>query len=333
MRAPAARSRSARRHERRPRRGERDGQGLLRVVPWRLDDGRHAFEAEQRLAGHGLRHAQRAVDRRLRVLRWANWGGRFDSQWSLTLAVAENAKIMKSTRLAIAHRLWDAYRTEYDAVCPVPLDGALDPNAADAARFPAAGKPGDAARDAMAPADQAVVNRIFANYGKAVAAYMRKLVSGNAAFDRLVAGQPTAIDAAAERGLQVFLGKGRCVECHSGPTFADDAFHAIGVADTDHARARERSRSLRGRARPPREPVRHVGRVQRRHEHGQAHRPRTERVDDGPVWDEEPPRRGRLGALHARGPARDARGGDRLRQGRRPDRRGQRRTRASSRSA
>lgn len=35
--------------------------------------------------------------------KWTNWGGRFDSQWSLPLAVAENARIMKSTRLEVAH--------------------------------------------------------------------------------------------------------------------------------------------------------------------------------------------------------------------------------------
>lgn len=160
---------------------------------------------------------------------WTNWGGRFDSQWSLPLAVAENPATMKSTRLRIAHLLWDKYKTEYDAIFPVPLDAALDPSAADAARFPATGKPGDAAWDGMAAADQAIVNRIFANYGKAIAAYVRKLVSRNAAFDKYVAGQKTAIDAAAKSGLRVFLGKGKCVSCHSGPNFADDAFHAIGV--------------------------------------------------------------------------------------------------------
>ena len=163
--------------------------------------------------------------------KWTNWGGKFDSQWSLPLAVAENAKIMKSTRLQVAHMLWTKYKTEYNAVFPVALDAALDPAAVDAARFPAAGKPGDASWTAMATADQDIVNRIYANYGKALAAYTRKLVSGNSPFDRFVAGDTTALGHSAIRGLKLFLAKG-CVTCHSGPTFSDNKFHALVVPQT-----------------------------------------------------------------------------------------------------
>jgi cytochrome c peroxidase len=38
------------------------------------------------------------------------------------------------------------------------------------------------------------------------------------------------MSADAKRGLKVFLGKGECVECHSGPMFADNEFHNIGLA-------------------------------------------------------------------------------------------------------
>jgi cytochrome c peroxidase len=166
---------------------------------------------------------------------WTNWSGRFDSQWSLPLAVAENAKIMKSTRLQIAHLLWNKYRTEYNAIFPVPLDAALDPAANDASRFPASGKPKAAPGDPdgpwefMAAADRDIVNVIFANYGKTIAAYVRKLVSRNAPFDKYVAGDRTAISDAAKRGLKVFLGAGGCVSCHSSPTFSDDKVHALAV--------------------------------------------------------------------------------------------------------
>ncbi len=166
---------------------------------------------------------------------WTNWGGRFDTQWSLPLAVAENARIMASSRLAVAHLLFDKYRADYDAIFPVPLDAALDPTAADAARFPATGKPKANAADPdgpwelMAAGDRAIVNRIYANYGKAIAAYLRLLVSRDAPFDRFVAGDGSAVSASAKRGFQVFAGKGRCATCHLGPTFADDKFHALGV--------------------------------------------------------------------------------------------------------
>lgn len=168
---------------------------------------------------------------------WTNWGGRFDSQWSLPLAVAENPATMNSTRLEVAHLLWNKYRADYDAIFPVPLDAALDPTAPDAARFPRAGKPAAAGADAgvweaMAASDRAIVNRIYANYGKALGAYLRKLVSRNAPFDRFIGGDATAMSASAKRGLKLFIGKARCAACHSGPLFSDGAFHALGVPQT-----------------------------------------------------------------------------------------------------
>jgi len=167
---------------------------------------------------------------------WSNWGGRFDSMWSLPLAVAENGATLRSTRLQVAHMLFAKYRTEYDAIFPVALDPALDPNAADASRFPPIGKPKaaptdpDGAFELMTPGDRTIVNRIFANYGKALAAYFRTLVSGDAPFDRYVAGDRAAISDSAKRGLHTFLA--RCVGCHDGPTFSDNDFHALGVPQT-----------------------------------------------------------------------------------------------------
>lgn len=156
---------------------------------------------------------------------WTNWAGRFDSQWSLPLAVAEGATTMRSTRLQVVHMLFDKYRTEYDAAF-TDLDVAI----ADTARFPLVGKPGDAAFDGMAADDKTLVNRIYSNFGKAIAAYMRTLVSRNAPFDRYVAGDKAAISEPAKRGLHLFLE--HCTSCHIGPNFADDKFHALAVPQT-----------------------------------------------------------------------------------------------------
>lgn len=159
---------------------------------------------------------------------WTNWGGRFSAQWELPLAVAESPVIMNSTRLRIAHRIFDAYRVEYEAVF-----GAMEPAiGSDAGRFPATGKPNATAPgawEAMSDPDREVVNRIFVNYGKAIAAYLRLLVSRDSDFDAFVSGDESALSPEAQRGLQLFLGKARCINCHLGPHLSDGEFHDLGV--------------------------------------------------------------------------------------------------------
>src|SRR5262245_29520035 len=78
------------------------------------------------------------------------WDGRADSLWSQPLFAIENSDEMASSRLQLAHAVYasPAYRQRYEA-----LAGPL-PDLEDARRFPEAGKPGDRAYDAMAPADR-----------------------------------------------------------------------------------------------------------------------------------------------------------------------------------
>jgi cytochrome c peroxidase len=192
-----------------------------------FDDRRSGPNATSLGTNRGTRNALGVINSSFD--KWSNWGGRFDSQWSLPLAVAEGGATMDSTRLAVAHMLYAKYRTEYNAIFPVALDADLDPAATNASRFPATGKPGQAAFDNMAAGDKVIVNTIYANYGKALAAYIRTLVSRNAPFDRFVAGDKTAIGASAIRGLKLFLAK-QCIACHSGPNFADDNFHVLAAA-------------------------------------------------------------------------------------------------------
>jgi cytochrome c peroxidase len=64
---------------------------------------------------------------------------------------------------------------------------------------------------------------------KAIAAFERTILSGNAPYDRFVAGNREAMSPAAARGFAVFVGKGRCGTCHSGPNFTDERYHNIGV--------------------------------------------------------------------------------------------------------
>jgi cytochrome c peroxidase len=73
---------------------------------------------------------------------------------------------------------------------------------------------------------------------KAIAAYERTVVSGEAPFDRWVAGDARAMSPAAVRGFAVFTGKGNCASCHSSWRFTDDGFHDIGMPDADLGRAK-----------------------------------------------------------------------------------------------
>lgn len=96
--------------------------------------------------------------------------------------------------------------------------------------------PHQRAWDWMHPLDQEAVTRAFVNCGKAIAAYERRLESRRSPFDVFVEGlrehdlaKVAALDAAAQRGLRVFLGPGRCASCHHGPHFSDFEFHDTRV--------------------------------------------------------------------------------------------------------
>ena len=90
--------------------------------------------------------------------------------------------------------------------------------------------------------------------GRALATYVRTLRSGDTPVDRYVAGDSAALTADARRGRGVFLGKGGCADCHSGPTFTDERFHNTGIAvgTTDVGRyAVTRDSADRGRFKTP----------------------------------------------------------------------------------
>ncbi|MFZ5470978.1 MAG: cytochrome-c peroxidase [Myxococcota bacterium] len=163
---------------------------------------------------------------------WMFWDGRKDSVWSQALGPVESGVEHNFSRLGVAHVIYDHYRARYEEVFgakwPMPL-------LSDTVRFPLAGKPGEPAFDNMAAADQDAVNRVFANFGKAIEAYERKLIHRNTAFDKYLEGDEMALSPAAKRGAKVFVGKAACMECHDGGeggNFADGEFHNTGVSQT-----------------------------------------------------------------------------------------------------
>jgi len=68
------------------------------------------------------------------------------------------------------------------------------------------------------------------NLARALASYVRTILSGDSPFDRYMAGQLDALSPEARRGLDLFRGKGKCTACHRGPNFTDERFHNTGVA-------------------------------------------------------------------------------------------------------
>ena len=71
---------------------------------------------------------------------------------------------------------------------------------------------------------------------KAIAAYERTVLSGDAPYDKFKAGDKAALSEAAARGMKLFFGKANCSACHAGASFTDNSFHNIGVPGTDEGR-------------------------------------------------------------------------------------------------
>lgn len=70
---------------------------------------------------------------------------------------------------------------------------------------------------------------------RALASYVRSILSGNSPFDRYVAGDRNALSEPQQLGLRLFRGKANCVACHVGPNLTDERFHNTGHGWKDGA--------------------------------------------------------------------------------------------------
>lgn len=77
---------------------------------------------------------------------------------------------------------------------------------------------------------------------KAIAAFERTILSGDAPYDRFKAGDKTAMSESAQRGMKLFSGKAHCSACHSGANFTDNGFHNIGVGIGKDKKAADQGR-------------------------------------------------------------------------------------------
>lgn len=161
------------------------------------------------------------------------WDGRRDSLWAQALTPLEDRREHAGNRAAYAHYIKARFGERYERFFgPLPDLSAVPANAG-----PLGGDAERAAWNAMSEEQRDGVNRVFANIGKAIAAFERSIMPAEARFDRfahaLASGVPAEGDAVFSpeemQGLKLFIGKANCSTCHNGPRFTDESFHNTGV--------------------------------------------------------------------------------------------------------
>ena len=188
-------------------------------------------------------HAIGVTDRRTMPLAgaayspWQFWDGRRDSLWAQALTPLEDIREHGGNRLFYARLIAERYGPRYEAVFgPLPKLAGLPDHAG-----PLGTLSEKAAWAAMPGNQREAVDRVFANIGKAIAAFERTILPAETRFDRYIAAlaarrQPAAADAFSDierEGLKLFVGKGGCINCHNGPRLTDDHFHNTGVPAVD----------------------------------------------------------------------------------------------------
>lgn len=200
-------------------------------------------------AGWGLRKAPSLLD--VGQVKLLTWGGRHDALYNQVFGPIESPVEMNSSRLYVAEKLATNYRAQYEAIfgpmpafddptqfpalgdkvtgC-APLYGVPQPSCGDPCDGKFHGMPGDGAEfDGLSPENQQAVTLAVVNMGKAIGAYERLLSCGQSRFDQWMAGDTSAMSASEQAGAALFVGKGHCIDCHSGPYFSDQKFHDVGL--------------------------------------------------------------------------------------------------------
>lgn len=164
---------------------------------------------------------------------WLFWDGRKDSQWAQALGPLESAVEHGGNRTQYAHLITQYYRDEYEAIFGSLPDLSQAPRSAGPVDDPAA----RAAWDAIGDADREAITRIYANMGKAIAAYERLIMPGASRFDAYVEAvlngdmqtAQTTLTPDEVSGLRLFIDRANCIDCHNGPLFTNNDFHNTGV--------------------------------------------------------------------------------------------------------
>lgn len=194
-------------------------------------DGREVAEG----LGPGTRNTPTVLDAFRQ--RWLTWDGRADSMWSQALQPIERPHEMGGSRSGAVRLLGEdpqlaaAYERAFGAL----------PDKAWLRSLPPAARPGGSSEEVRAwrsleASSQSQVDAIYANLGKALAAYQARLSGGATPLDEFIEAwrrgdreDADAYPAAAREGLRLFVGKAGCFQCHGGPLLSDGEFHTIGI--------------------------------------------------------------------------------------------------------
>jgi cytochrome c peroxidase len=162
------------------------------------------------------------------------WDGRVDSLWAQALGPIENSAEHGFTRSGVAQVVFANYKDTYEQI----FDSL--PELDDPFRFPDVASPiGNSEAKAnwnqMNQTDQIIINQIFVNVGKSIAAYERLLKPGASRVDQFSTAlqqnksTENILNSSEQNGMRLFMGKAKCVACHSGSQFSDNQFHNTGV--------------------------------------------------------------------------------------------------------
>jgi cytochrome c peroxidase len=144
----------------------------------------------------------------IRLGRWFGWDGASDSIWAQSIRPILDVRELAASPRHVA----ELVRNDEQLVCRYRRTFGAPPSATD---------------------DE----RVLVDVGKALAAFEETLDSPPTPFDQfrnaLERGErvaPWRYSEAAQRGLRIFIGKGACDRCHSGPNFSDGEFHRNGFS-------------------------------------------------------------------------------------------------------
>ena len=171
---------------------------------------------------------------------WFFWDGRTDSLWSQALGPIESKLEHGISRTMSAYIISTYYREEYES-----LFGPIPEITED--KWPQTARPAQDDPNAlkawvlMTPDQREVVNHIYVNMGKSIAAYVRTIVPQPSPFDDYVEQvlsekymtSRMALTENETAGLRLFIGKAKCTNCHNGPMFTNSDFHNLGLPHND----------------------------------------------------------------------------------------------------